>query len=152
VAKIVKNIWMWISVGDLETELLQAEQEGREIAELRPRFRRLMRLGDEALFQEKNQRKAAQLLDLVQQAKLRRDYPYDEAVAKIHSRWDERRQHDCCHTNSDAMICAAALLYGEGDFGTSICRAVARRGAGSRRMTVKRLLGSDRTEAVNPAG
>ncbi len=77
-AKLIKNIWMWISVGDLETELLQAEQEGREIAELRPRFRRLMRLGDEALFEEKNQRKAAELLDRVQQAKLRRGYPYQE--------------------------------------------------------------------------
>ena len=36
--------------------------QGREIAELRPRFRRLMRLGDEALFEEKHQRKAAELL------------------------------------------------------------------------------------------
>jgi hypothetical protein len=49
---------------------------------------------------------------------------YDEAIALIHSRWDERRPHDWCHTDSNAMICAAALLYGEGDFGRSICRAV----------------------------
>jgi hypothetical protein len=49
---------------------------------------------------------------------------YDEAVAKIHERWDEGLPHHWCHTNSNTMICAAALLWGEGDFGKSICRAV----------------------------
>jgi ADP-ribosylglycohydrolase len=49
---------------------------------------------------------------------------YDEAVAKIHEKWDENVGHDWCHTNSNAVICAAALLWGEGDFETSICRAV----------------------------
>jgi len=49
---------------------------------------------------------------------------YDEAVARIHERWDERLPHHWCHTNSNTMICAAALLWGEGDFGKSICRAV----------------------------
>jgi len=49
---------------------------------------------------------------------------YDEAVARIHERWDERLPHHWCHTNSNMMICAAALLWGEGDFGKSICRAV----------------------------
>ncbi len=49
---------------------------------------------------------------------------YDEAVAKIHGRWDEHSWHHWTHTNSNTMICAAALLWGEGDFGKSICRAV----------------------------
>jgi ADP-ribosylglycohydrolase len=49
---------------------------------------------------------------------------YDEAVARIHERWDEGLPHHWCHTNSNTMICAAALLWGEGDFGKSICRAV----------------------------
>ena len=49
---------------------------------------------------------------------------YDEAVARIHERWDERLPHHWCHTNSNTMICAAALLWGEGDFGESVCRAV----------------------------
>jgi ADP-ribosylglycohydrolase len=49
---------------------------------------------------------------------------YDEAVARMHERWDERLPHHWCHTNSNTMICAAALLWGEGDFGKSICRAV----------------------------
>jgi len=49
---------------------------------------------------------------------------YDEAVAKIHGRWDERSIHDWCHTNSNAAVCVAALLWGEEDFGRSICRAV----------------------------
>ncbi|NQT89442.1 ADP-ribosylglycohydrolase family protein [bacterium] len=49
---------------------------------------------------------------------------YDEAVAKIHERWDENVGHDWCHTNSNAVICAVALLWGDGDFGASICRAV----------------------------
>jgi len=49
---------------------------------------------------------------------------YDEAVARIHGRWDENVPHDWCHTSSNAVICAVALLWGEGDFGASVCRAV----------------------------
>ncbi len=49
---------------------------------------------------------------------------YDEAVDRIHSEWDETRSHDWCHTISNAMIVAAGLLWGEGDFARSICRAV----------------------------
>jgi hypothetical protein len=49
---------------------------------------------------------------------------YDQAVARIHERWDERLPHHWCHTNSNTMICVAALLWGEGDFGKSVCRAV----------------------------
>jgi hypothetical protein len=49
---------------------------------------------------------------------------YDEAVARLHQRWDEHCWHHWTHTNSNTMICATALLWGEGDFGKSICRAV----------------------------
>lgn len=49
---------------------------------------------------------------------------YDEAVARIHERWDGHSVHHWAHSNSNMMICAAALLWGEGDFGKSICRAV----------------------------
>jgi len=54
----------------------------------------------------------------------RQGLSYDDAVAMIHDRWDEKVGHDWCHTNSNAAICVAALLWGNGDFGTSICRAV----------------------------
>jgi hypothetical protein len=49
---------------------------------------------------------------------------YDEAVGRIHEKWDEHSRHDWCHTNSNAAICAVALLWGEGDFGRSVCAAV----------------------------
>ncbi len=42
----------------------------------------------------------------------------------IHAAYDEHTDHGWCHTISNAMIVAAALLYGEGDFGKSICIAV----------------------------
>lgn len=42
----------------------------------------------------------------------------------IHSRYDEGTGYGWCHTNSNAMIVTAALLYGSGDFGKSICMAV----------------------------
>lgn len=48
----------------------------------------------------------------------------EEAFAKIHQRFDEHNGHDWCHTISNAMIVAASLLYGAGDFGKSICLAV----------------------------
>jgi ADP-ribosylglycohydrolase len=49
---------------------------------------------------------------------------YDEAVAHIHGEWDETRGHDWCHTISNAMIVALGLLWGDGDFAQSVCRAV----------------------------
>ena len=48
----------------------------------------------------------------------------DECFDIIHSEYDEHTDHGWCHTISNAMIVTAALLYGEGDFGKSICIAV----------------------------
>jgi ADP-ribosylglycohydrolase len=43
---------------------------------------------------------------------------------KIHEQYDEHNGHDWCHTISNALIVVAALLYGNGDYGKSICMAV----------------------------
>lgn len=48
----------------------------------------------------------------------------DECFADIRSRWNEKFKHHWCHVISNAEIVAAALLYGEGDYGKSICLAV----------------------------
>ena len=47
-----------------------------------------------------------------------------EAFADIHAEWDDKDPHDWCHTISNALIVVAALLYGECDYGKSICMAV----------------------------
>ena len=49
---------------------------------------------------------------------------YDDAVAKIHANWDERRPHFARHAIPNAQIIAVALLWGEGDFGDSVSKAV----------------------------
>lgn len=48
----------------------------------------------------------------------------DDCFADIARRWNEFDGHDWCHTISNAEIVAASLLYGAGDYGRSICRAV----------------------------
>lgn len=48
----------------------------------------------------------------------------EECFDYIHSQYDEHTDHGWCHTIPNAMIVTAALLYGQGDFGKSICCAV----------------------------
>ena len=48
----------------------------------------------------------------------------EDAFADIHAEWDDLDEHDWCHTISNALIVVASLLYGEGDFGKSICMSV----------------------------
>ena len=47
-----------------------------------------------------------------------------EVFRRIHSRYDEYCQFDWCHTNSNAMIVSACLLYGEKNFAKTIGMAV----------------------------
>lgn len=49
---------------------------------------------------------------------------FEDAISRIHSRWDENKGHHWCHTISNAQIVALGLLWGEYDFEKSICRAV----------------------------
>ena len=48
----------------------------------------------------------------------------EECFKAIHEKYDEHTSHGWCHTISNAMIVVAALLYGNGDYGKSICMAV----------------------------
>lgn len=43
----------------------------------------------------------------------------------FHKRWNEKNSHDWTHVISNAEIVAASLLYGNGDYGKSICISVA---------------------------
>ncbi len=54
----------------------------------------------------------------------KRGVPQKTAFKNIHDKWDEDTGYGWCHTISNAMIVAASLLYGKGDFGKSICMAV----------------------------
>ncbi len=47
-----------------------------------------------------------------------------DCLKAIHTKYDETTGYGWCHTNSNAMIVVAALLYGNGDYGRSICMAV----------------------------
>jgi transcriptional regulator with XRE-family HTH domain/ADP-ribosylglycohydrolase len=47
-----------------------------------------------------------------------------ECFDKIHTVYNEHDHHHWCHTISNAMIVTAALLYGGGNYGKSVCKAV----------------------------
>ncbi len=49
---------------------------------------------------------------------------YDQVADAIHEQWDEHDHHGWCHTNSNAQVVAMALLWGENDYETTICRSV----------------------------
>ncbi len=48
----------------------------------------------------------------------------EQAIARVHERWDEHNPHHWCHTISNAQIVALGLLWGEANFARSICLAV----------------------------
>ncbi len=54
----------------------------------------------------------------------RRGGESEECMSRVHELYDEHTTHGWCHTISNAMIVTMALLWGENDFGKSICMAV----------------------------
>ena len=48
----------------------------------------------------------------------------EEFFTEFHKRWDFRNQHHMVHTVSNAEIVAAALLYGNNDYGRTVCITV----------------------------
>ena len=48
----------------------------------------------------------------------------EEVFCGIHTVWNDYDGYDWCHTISNALIVSASLLYGEKNFGKSICMAV----------------------------
>ena len=47
-----------------------------------------------------------------------------EFFTEFHKRWDFRNQHHMVHTVSNTEIVAAALLYGNDDYGRTVCITV----------------------------
>lgn len=47
-----------------------------------------------------------------------------DCFKEIHKKYDEHSGHCWCHTISNAMVVAASLLYGGGDYAKSICMSV----------------------------
>ena len=48
----------------------------------------------------------------------------EEAFRWIHSMYDEHTGYGWCHTNSNALIVCASMLWKDGDYSKAICRAV----------------------------
>lgn len=77
-AELLKEPYLWLRSVDLETELRQLEDEGREVASLEREFRRLIALGDDELWKAENQEKAVGLLDAGQALPTREGYRFEE--------------------------------------------------------------------------
>jgi len=48
----------------------------------------------------------------------------EESFEKFNKKYNYKFSHDWCHTISNAIIVTLSLLYGNGNYGKSICRAV----------------------------
>jgi ADP-ribosylglycohydrolase len=77
----------------------------------------------------------AALLEIPVNCRLRRDIgrvvdgwkngmTADEMIGLIHGAYDEHTATGWCYTNSNAMVVVMALLYGEKDFGKTVCLSV----------------------------
>ena len=49
---------------------------------------------------------------------------YEAAMEKLYGRYDDHDSYDWCHVIPNACIVCIALLYGQGDYSDSICKAV----------------------------
>ncbi len=49
---------------------------------------------------------------------------FESAVEVIHAQWSERTAHDWCHTNSNAQLVAAAVLWHANDLNAALCAVV----------------------------
>ncbi len=77
-ANEVKNVWLWVSAGDLGTELRQLQDEGRDVGPIKARLQAMIKLGDERIALPANQAKVAALLDAGQRLPMRRGYAFTE--------------------------------------------------------------------------
>lgn len=48
----------------------------------------------------------------------------EDAFRKLYEVWSDHHSHGWCHTISNAIVVSISLLYGQGDFTKSICKAV----------------------------
>ena len=48
----------------------------------------------------------------------------EDAFKKLYSKWNDHTSHHWCHTISNAIVVSISLLYGNGDFTSSVCTAV----------------------------
>lgn len=52
------------------------------------------------------------------------DLAYEDAVARVHDRWDDTDEYEWLHVLSNAQVVAIGLLWGEGEFAASVGSAV----------------------------
>jgi len=52
------------------------------------------------------------------------DKTYEDFLKFLHESFDEHNGYDWCYTNSNTMIVAASLLWGENDYTKTVCNAI----------------------------
>jgi len=78
-AEQLQNMFLWLAYGDLNVELAQLRDEGKQVTPaLEAEFATLLKLDHEELFSPATQRKAGTLLDETAALPVSDDFPYDE--------------------------------------------------------------------------
>lgn len=115
----------WLAGLDVTCAERQARDEGRDLSDLKDDFQKLREVAENPRglgVVPGKCRLRAEVEWTIRQYES--GATWDEAVAALHQRWDERAFYDWCHAVSNAAVVVQSMLYGDDDYTRTVGLAV----------------------------